>query len=322
MKPRAAAALLALAFAVPARAELPASLRDTGLFEAGGDQVRPENLPFTPQYPLWSDGAGKRRWIHLPPGTRIDASGREWSFPVGTRLWKEFSVAGRPVETRVLERTDDGWSFAAYVWNDTGTDATRAPAAGTAVDLPGRRYLIPGETDCRSCHEGRATPVLGFTALQLATGGGNGSLDLRALAARGLVSGLPREALSQPPRLPGRTAIERAALGYLYANCGHCHNATGPLAGLELNLDAVEGAAPVLSSTVGRPSRYLPPGATGEPVRIAAGRPDLSVVIARMRSRDPLVQMPPVGTQLADQSGLALIERWIRETNPKKETAP
>ncbi|HEY0706711.1 MAG TPA: hypothetical protein VGG33_07940, partial [Polyangia bacterium] len=48
--------------------------------------------------------------------------------------------------------------------------------------------------------------------------------------------------------------------------------------------------------------------------RIHAGRPDTSVLVTRMRSRDPLVQMPPLGTQLVDQQGLALIERWIAET--------
>src|SRR5829696_3020920 len=48
-----------------ARAWPPERLRDTGLYAdwttravAGG------NLPFSPQYPLWSDGAVKSRWVH------------------------------------------------------------------------------------------------------------------------------------------------------------------------------------------------------------------------------------------------------------------
>src|SRR5688572_27347644 len=77
----------------------PARLSDTGLFVAGSSaEVHPENISFSPQYPLWTDGATKRRWIRLPRGKFIDASRPDaWKFPVGTRLWKEFSF-GRRVE--------------------------------------------------------------------------------------------------------------------------------------------------------------------------------------------------------------------------------
>src|SRR5688500_4722934 len=96
----AAIAAMGLVLASPAaRAEAPASLRATGLYTPGGE-VSAESLAFAPQYPLWSDGAAKRRWIRLPAGTSVDAAGADWVFPVGTRLWKEFSVAGRRVETR------------------------------------------------------------------------------------------------------------------------------------------------------------------------------------------------------------------------------
>src|SRR5262245_49773858 len=107
-------ALLAfLAALVPqahAAASLPQHLRDTGLYaRATGDDLAGDVLPFTPQYALWSDGAEKRRWIRLPPGGRIDARDPDhWVFPVGTRLWKEFSL-GRRLETRMLERTRSGW---------------------------------------------------------------------------------------------------------------------------------------------------------------------------------------------------------------------
>jgi hypothetical protein len=169
--------------------------------------------------------------------------------------------------------------------------------------------------------------VLGFSALQLSPDRDPGAphaepsaLDLRVLVARGLVRGLSPRLLARPPRIAAPTPTARAALGYLAANCGGCHNQDGPLAGLEMTLDLATGPAPVLDTTVGRPSRYLPPGTTGDPLRIAPGRPDLSVLVARMRSRDPLVQMPPLGTTAVDTVGLALIERWIRETTQPKET--
>src|SRR5262249_30960643 len=107
--------LAALAPAALAAAPLPEHLRDTGLYaRGGGEEIAPDVLAFSPQYPLWSDGAEKRRWIRLPPGTRIDARDPDrWVFPVGTRLWKEFSL-GRRLETRMLERARGGRRFATH----------------------------------------------------------------------------------------------------------------------------------------------------------------------------------------------------------------
>src|SRR5262245_1808413 len=89
--------------------EPPALLSQTGLYTPGTARaVDPQNLTFSPQYPLWTDGAHKRRWIRLPAGSFIDASQPDaWRFPVGTRLWKEFSFDGKPVETRMIERLPD-----------------------------------------------------------------------------------------------------------------------------------------------------------------------------------------------------------------------
>jgi hypothetical protein len=117
----AAATIAGVGIARPAApvAPLPERLSETGLYVVGSTKaIHPDNLAFSPQYPLWSDGATKRRWLRLPPGTYIDASRPDaWVFPPGTRLWKEFSV-GRRVETRMIERLADGsWRFAAYVGN-------------------------------------------------------------------------------------------------------------------------------------------------------------------------------------------------------------
>src|SRR5688500_4249829 len=66
---------------------LPQRLSETGLFRGQGEpEVDPGNVPFAPQYPLWTDGASKRRWIRLPQGSAIDATDPDaWQFPIGTR---------------------------------------------------------------------------------------------------------------------------------------------------------------------------------------------------------------------------------------------
>jgi mono/diheme cytochrome c family protein len=315
---------------------LPQRLHDTGLYVGDSQQIAPEHLAFSPQYPLWSDGATKRRWIYLPPGASIDASNPDaWEFPVGTRLWKEFAH-GRPIETRYIERLQNGeWRFAAYIWNEAGSEARLAPTDGVALEVKGAprgRYHVPGEGDCRACHEGAAAPVLGFSALQLsperdrlAPHGEVGSdLDLRALVARGLVRNLPESLHRSPPRIAARSALERAALGYLHGNCAHCHNDNGAPAPVDLTLaqrasSSAADAARVLRTLIDAPSRFRGHGLGADAPLIAPGRPDASVLTARMRSRNPQTQMPPLGTAMLDTEALALLDRWIAEQSPMQQ---
>jgi len=313
---------------------LPQHLGDTGLYVTGSlSQVSPDVLPFSPQYPLWSDGAAKRRWIWLPPGTSIDASSPDaWDFPRGTKLWKQFAH-GNAIETRYIERGSDGaWRFGSYVWNADGTDAVLAPVRGIrdlpAAKAPGARYTIPSEDDCRACHEGAPVPVLGFSALQLSPDRDPlaphaervaGAVDLASLSKRGLLRNLPVELLARPPRIAASNPAERAALGYLHGNCGNCHNNEGPLAVLEMNLaqrvDAPEQetshANQVLDSIIGVQSGFRPAGAPANAPRIAPGHSGDSVIALRMQSRDPLQQMPPLGTSAVDADAVALMARWI-----------
>ncbi len=309
---------------------VPGRLSETGLFVDGTTLIRPENRPFSPQYPLWSDGATKRRWIYLPPGSVIDAADPDaWDFPVGTRLWKEFSH-GRPIETRYIERLPNGsWLYAAYVWNADGSDAILAPEAGlpghVANGAPDGRYPIPSREDCLACHEGAVVPVLGFSALQLSPDRDElavraetlhpADLLLTSLVSQGRLVNLPTELLTRPPRISAPSPAARSALGYLHANCGNCHNNGGPLTLLELVLaQSVAGgetsADDVLRTLVRQRSEFDLPGASE---RMVPGQPSHSVLALRMRARDPLTQMPPLGTQIPDSEGIALVERWIRE---------
>jgi hypothetical protein len=315
-----------------AAASLPATLRETGLYADWGRRiVAADNLPFSPQYPLWSDGATKRRWIYLPPGGTIDATRPDaWQFPVGTRLWKEFAFgAGRRVETRYMERTADGWRFATYAWSDDQREALLAPADGIdgVAVAPGLVHAIPGQLDCRACHDA-SPPVLGFSALQLssdrdlgaphAEAPPPGAVDLPALVRRGLVTGLPDDLVRTPPRISARSPTERAALGYLHGNCGGCHDPAGSLGALGLALGysvAADrtGPAAAIATTFERPSRFRPPGQRGTALRIAPGRPAKSVLLARMTSHGAIARMPPLGTRVVDHAAAQLIERWITE---------
>ncbi len=315
--------------------EPPPRLADTGLYTDGSlTAIDPRNRPFVPQYPLWSDGLVKQRWIYLPPGTTIDgADEHEWIFPVGTKFWKQFSLADRKVETRLLWRaTADRWVTASYAWNEAGTEALLAPEQGLpdVVEVaPSRRFSIPSRTDCTACHGTKPTAPLGFNALQLspdrdpnATHGETappGLLNLSELVAEGRLAHGRADLVSQPPRIRTTNPSTRAVLGYLAANCGMCHNGKGEIAALGPTLkhaDLVADGDAVARALIDQPTRWQMPGVPdGQTVLVKSGAPDVSALLVRMRSRSPSSQMPPLGTVVRDHQAIDALTRWIA-SNP------
>lgn len=327
----------------------PALLSQTGLYAtpsrapraagapAGGGTIHvdPRNRPFAPQYPLWSDGAAKKRWIRLPEGAVIDAANMDrWEFPVGTRFWKEFSFNGRKVETRMMWRaTAESWVFATYAWNEEQTEATLAPEAGIpgAVEVaPGKRHTIPGIADCRACHDSARTEILGFTALNLSDDRDPNAphaetlttemITLRTLMEENLISPRRPEWITRPPRIDADSPTARAALGYLSTNCGSCHNSDSSIASLGLDLkhtwgsgNREPGTLAAIATTVGKRGHWVVPEAQEESRLINPGRPESSAIIRRVKSRRPLSQMPPLGTVIVDQQAVDLLTRWVEE---------
>ncbi len=297
-------------------------LADTGLYEA---EVR----PFSPQYPLWTDGAQKRRWIHLPPGTAIDGTRlADWDFPVGTKLWKEFAFEGRKVETRLLwKATSSKWIAASYQWNADGTDAVLAPVEGVsaAVELgSGKHHAIPSRSDCLACHGATRTRPLGFSALQLSDDRDpnaihgeprpDGALSLESLVASGLLT-LERTGEPVPrPRIATADPETRAVLGYLVGNCGSCHSREGdvpavtPFLPTELLLSDADAVARAMSE---RLTNWQAPGLDDGTRLVTTHAPEASAILARMRSRRPSSQMPPLGTVIRDDEAVARVQRWI-----------
>lgn len=315
-----------------AAGEIPSRLADTGLYsDIASHTIASDVLAFEPQYPLWTDGATKRRWIRIPSGTTIDASNPDhFVFPVGTRLWKEFSFAAR-VETRMSSLgADRHWHFASYVWSPDERSAVLAPEEGVRAaceSAPGVPFDIPSRIDCLACHSSGVDAVLGFNALQLSADRDplaphaqpvpKGAVDLGELVRRGVVRDLPQRFVDTPPRIEAASPRERAVLGYLNANCGMCHSSRGAIPGLDLDLSyslaVASGSSPrALATTIGRPSRFAWPNDVSS-LRISRERPDQSVLTRRMASRQALAQMPPLGTHLRDDGALALVSDWMRQ---------
>lgn len=290
-------------------AALPARLSQTGLFDPEhAGSVSAGLIEYEPEFPLWSDGAEKRRWVALPDGARIDSADPDaWVFPVGTKLWKEFSRDGRRLETRLLYKHGPGerdWTGAAYVWSDDQKDAVLAPEG--LRDAGGVGHEVPSAADCHGCHGGRQSYVLGFSALQLASP--ELPYSVRDLARKGRLTQVPERA----PAIPGGP-LDRAALGYLHANCGHCHNRERPPRG-----DGPRCYDPQRSIDFWLPSegeardvRESPAYTSTVPRFMTPGEPDESRLITLVSRRGMRLHMPPLATHQVDAEGVRLLREWI-----------
>ncbi len=135
---------------------------------------------------------------------------------------------------------------------------------------PGRHHSIPAVADCRDLPRLARTEILGFDALQLsddrdpnaphAEALTSDMVTLRTLVEEGRLQPSRTEWVAEPPRIAADDARTRAALGYLSANCGNCHNRQSSIASLGLNLKhslkAKGECTPALATSV-EPHRSL-----------------------------------------------------------------
>ena len=104
--------------------------------------------------------------------------------------------------------------------------------------------------------------------------------------------------------LPGSES-EQAVLGYLHANCAHCHNAQGsawPDTDIELGLsvnDTLPETTAAYRTSIGQALQYF----NAEPgvVRLMPGDPERSAIYLRMAQRGLETQMPPLATKHVDE---------------------
>ena len=297
---------------------LPTLLSETGLYtDIQSKQLNSVILGYTPEFQFWSDGAEKSRWVYVPECDSVDSSDmNDWRLPVGARLWKEFSLDGVRIETRLIERLGTGardFAYASYLWNEDESEAERVGPEGLA-DAKGTGWEIPSLSGCFQCHGeyafggGRPSRALGFSALQLAHK--DTPLTLEQLVESGKLSHPPEGEIS----FPG-SSLEREAIGYLHANCGNCHNAsedglpqTDLNLWIELGLTSVE-ELPVWQTAVDQPTvLFKDQHISG---RIVPGDPAGSALLYRMSQRGNAAQMPPLASKVVDEEGIALIQAWI-----------
>lgn len=310
----------ALAEPCPGEDEPALTLECTGLYANIATKTVSDAVhSYAPAVPLWSDGAQKARWIYLPPHTVIDTtSPSEWRFPIGTRLWKEFSVGGKRIETRMFQKTmADFWVYATYTWSADEAGASRS-AGGDIVLADGQPYHVPTSSECDDCHRGRSDCILGFEQGLLGLPGAPG-VTLGDLAGAGKLSPAPSRVNLQIG--DDGTGAAAPALGWLHVNCGvTCHNTNANSmaygAGMDLRLDPtlLDGRSSArfdsLRTTVGVAAQT--PAWNGA-TRIAPGDPGGSLLVQLISHRGMGMQMPPIATRVVDDADVVKVVAWVTD---------
>ena len=260
---------------------------------------------YEPQYPSYSDGASKRRWVYLPRGLKIQTKDLDnWIFPKGTVVFKEFSIGTTKIETRVLEKTTDqsgpdAWRFTNYAWTGDQKDAELVTSSFydkkdlsrfSAATIQ-NQFKIVMPNDCVRCHAGVRDVVNGFNYLQLSSD----SIGFNVFRAGdvGMLSSAPKIF----DKIQG-SDLDRRAIGYIQSNCAICHAANGPGVGNFTHSYLVtsrDSENLILSGLV------------------VKGSPDQSFLY-KMFSSGRMPQFSPVNQ---DTEGVSLIRDWIIGLEPR-----
>jgi hypothetical protein len=301
----------------------PVDIECTGLYANVATKALAAGVrAYAPAVPLWSDNASKGRWIFLPPGTTIDRTDpTEWIFPVGTKVWKEFSRNGKRIETRLFEKVQTAyWVRTTYAWNADESAASISGGGDFPLAGDGGTYHIPTPDECDQCHRGRNDHLLGFEEVSLGLAGATG-LTLDTLASEGLLTPAPtRTHLTVGD---DGTGVAAAPLAWIHINCGtSCHNnnsnSTAYGASMRLRLDPtqLDGRSSVdfdaRRTTIGNVSTT--PAWDGQ-TRIVAGDPSHSLLAKLITNRgtdNPVDnQMPPIASSLVDVPDSQNVIAWI-----------
>ena len=298
---------------------LPCLLSATGLYAADMVTLAAGVHPYAPSFELWSDGASKQRFISLPAGSKIDTTDMDyWSFPIGTKLWKEFTRDGVRVETRLIEKQDSGsWYTVAYQWRADQKEADAVPNG--VMNASGTQHDIPNNDQCLTCHSQTPDKALGFSAIQLSHDkllqpASPLEWTLSTLMADGLLTAPPAAVFN----VPG-TELDRKFFGYLHANCGHCHNPKGTAnsqTGLDMWLKVADLKGTVSQFSVyqgifGTDIAWLDGDHPAAPKRVAPGSLADSAIYQRFIKKAEAWSMPPLGTEVVDPDAKKLMEDWI-----------
>ncbi len=319
---------------------LPALLSQTGAFADVASMTPAASLiPYDVISPLWSDRAGKRRWVSIPTGTRVEwAASGKWQRPAGTVFLKHFELPvdeGDPeqvkrLETRLLVVQGGGQVYGAtYKWRDDHSDAdllTDTLDEDIVISSPDgdwtQTWTYPSPRDCQTCHNPETDGVLGVKSASINKDwtypNGITENQLRAwnninlfsadIEAQ-LVANLPTHAALDDTS----TSSEHRLRSYWDTNCANCHGPQGIASLWDARFETPLADQGIINGELPGQRDYLALYGLQDPKVVDPGNKDNSILYIRSHSTDPEHRMPPLGTHLVDEEYIELLEDWIAE---------
>jgi uncharacterized repeat protein (TIGR03806 family) len=309
----------------------PATLTATGLFADLSDlSPAPGVTPYTVNLPFWSDHAIKSRWVVVPDGSSRFTYSPEnpWTLPNGTVWVKHFDMemqrgvpaSKKRIETRLIVKNPTGAYGVSYRWNEAGTEATLAADAGENFNLAiteggnpvPQTWRIPSRAECMVCHTPQAGHALSFNTRQL-----NLENNLLGFTGNQLTTFSQQDYLTGNPGSPhllprhvkpddSSVSVEARVRSYLAVNCSYCHKSGGTAP------NTWDGSATLTLAQTGLVNGSAN-NSGNDPLNklVVPGDPNHSIVLSRLAVTNGFTRMPPLGSNVQDQTNINLLTTWI-----------
>jgi uncharacterized repeat protein (TIGR03806 family) len=330
---------------------MPAQISLAGIFSNTPAMTVSNGLiPYAPNTPLWSDGAGKTRYVAIPNNGGLITADEQiafsptnyWAFPAGTVFVKTFELntdttnpnVKRRLETRVLVRDINGAVYGVtYKWRADNSDADLLTSSlseniliTNATGISTQSWYYPSPSDCLACHTPAANYVLGLNTRQLngnQTYAATGVTDnqLRAFNRIGLFNpAFDESAIATFQKLSALTnlsaSLEQRARSYLDANCAQCHQPGGS----GITFDARYTTALANQNLTNHPAAF----SLGFDNACIVKPQDVwrSMLWQRMNTTNNTIKMPPLARGLIDSNAVQVLADWINSLPGTPAEAP
>ncbi|WP_035614850.1 PQQ-dependent sugar dehydrogenase [Haloferula sp. BvORR071] len=317
----------------------PETLSATGLFADLTDLTpSPGMVPYNVNLPFWSDHAVKSRWFIVPNGTSQFTTSQDglWTLPSGTIWVKHFDMemqrgvpaSKKRIETRLIVKNPTGAYGVSYRWNDAGTEADLVPDGGVNFNLAitengnpvPQTWRIPSRAECMACHTSQAGHALSFNTRQLNLANsmlGFSGNQLTTLQQQGYFTNDPGSPNLLPRHLrPDETnyPLEARVRSYIAVNCSYCHKAGG-------SAPTAWDGRPELTLTAtglinGTPNNN---GGNAANKLVVPGSTANSIVYQRVNGTGGFGRMPPLASNVIDQTDANLLSQWITTELPGRQ---
>jgi uncharacterized repeat protein (TIGR03806 family) len=295
-------------------------------------------LPYSLNSALFSDYAKKKRFVWMPSNVSANyvADTEALDFPVGAILIKNFyyenvlpNASTKIIETRLMIKQADEWTFANYVWNEEQTEA-HFTTSGSVVNFDwvaddgetkSINYQVPSYGQCFSCHNSYETVLpIGPKPQNLNKNhtyvdGLSNQLE-KWKSFNYLAQNTPTNITSTVDWKDDSQPIDLRFRSYVDINCAHCHSEQSFCEYRPLRLAFNETTELINMGICVSPDQLINETLS---LIITPGIPSKSAMHFRLSSLEEQYRMPLIGRTLQHEEGVQLLENFINTLNTNCE---